>query len=69
MENFLINLIIGILVFVGFFVYWGRAAGWYKEGGVVYELWHEFRSRKKQNKQANKKVKNKDKDNNSNNNV
>ena len=47
METFLINLVIGIVVFGGFFIYWGRASGWFKEGGWVNELWKQRKSKKK----------------------
>ncbi len=50
METFLINFVIGIIIFGGFFLYWGRASGWFKEGGLVYKWWE-----KKRNKIRNKK--------------
>ncbi len=46
MEQIYIHLGIGLFIIVGFFVYWGRIAGWYKKGGLIYEWWH---NRKKQN--------------------
>ena len=39
MNKILINVIIGIVVFVGFFLYWGRSSGIFKEGGLIYEWW------------------------------
>ena len=33
------NFLIGIIIVVGFFIFWGRSAGWVKEGGFVYEWW------------------------------
>ena len=53
-NKFWINLCIGILVFLGFFIYWGRVSGWYKEGGLIYELWHEWRNKKEQEKSKKK---------------
>lgn len=50
----IINIIVGIIVFVGFFVFWGRSAGWFKKGGLVYELLQERRARKKKAKQIKK---------------
>lgn len=46
MENFLINLAIGILLIIGFFTYWGKAAGWYEEGGLMNELWKKIKNKK-----------------------
>ena len=46
MNNILMNIGIGIFVIVGFFVYWGRAEGWYKEGGLVYEWWKNRKNKK-----------------------
>lgn len=34
----IINIIIGIVVFFGFFAFWGRSSGWFIEGGLVYEF-------------------------------
>lgn len=56
MNKILINIIIGIVVFVGFFLYWGRSSGIFKEGGFIYEWW--------QTKKANLKKKKNDDDNN-----
>ena len=39
MNEFLMNFLIGIIIVVGFFIFWGRSAGWFKEGGFVYEWW------------------------------
>ena len=51
MNDFLmkviINIIIGIIVFGGFFIFWGRSAGWFIKGGFVYEY---FQSKKKNSK-------------------
>lgn len=50
MQMILINILIGIIVFIGFFIYWGRASGWFIEGGIVYEWWKKKRSEMKKNK-------------------
>lgn len=47
MENLVINIVIGLVVFIGFFVYWGRISGWYKKGGIVYEFFHKKNDKKK----------------------
>lgn len=50
MNDFLIkvivNIVIGIIVFGGFFIFWGRSAGWFVKGGFVYEYFQ----KKKQNR-------------------
>ena len=46
MSTIIINIIIGIVVVVGFFIFWGRSEGWFKEGGLVYE-WLKNRKNKK----------------------
>lgn len=46
MNKFYINLLIGLFVIIGFFTYWGKAAGWYEEGGLVYEWWKKIREKK-----------------------
>lgn len=58
MEKFLINFVVGLIVVVGFFLYWGRASGWFKEGGLVYEWW----KNKKENLNKRKKNNNNDDD-------
>lgn len=42
----IINIIVGIIVFGGFFVFWGRSAGWFKKGGLVYEYLHSKKRKK-----------------------
>lgn len=49
MENIYIHFVIAILVIVGFFTYWGKAAGWYEEGGLIYEWWKNIRGKKDDN--------------------
>ncbi len=46
MSNIAINILIGIVVVIGFFIYWGKAEGWFKEGGFVYEWWHNKKNKK-----------------------
>ncbi len=46
-----INIVIGIIIFGGFFIFWGRSAGWFKKGGLVYEY---FKSKKKSKKKNGK---------------
>lgn len=54
--KFLINFIIGIVVVVGFFIFWGRSSGWFKEGGIVYEYYKTKKSEKNKHKKKNKNV-------------
>jgi len=44
MDIFL-NICIGIVIVIGFFVFWGRSNGWFKKGGFVYEWWKEKRKK------------------------
>lgn len=53
MENILINVLIGIIAIGGFFIYWGKTSGVFKEGGIINEWWKNYKSRKKE-KQSNK---------------
>lgn len=55
METILINIVIGFVVFIGFFIYWGRASGWFKEGGFIYEWWQKKHSERKKQKNSPKK--------------
>lgn len=59
MNEFVLNLIIAIGIFIGFFAYWGRVSGWYKEGGFVYEFFKETRIKKQEEKKQKKASKNK----------
>lgn len=54
----IINIIVGIIVFVGFFAFWGRSAGWFKKGGLVYEYLAEKKAARKKAKQLKKQVSN-----------
>lgn len=42
----IINIIVGIIVFGGFFIFFGKSNGWFIEGGLVYE-WNRARKAKK----------------------
>lgn len=48
----IINIVVGIIVFVGFFIFWGRSAGWFKKGGLVYEYLQDRKQRKVAEKKA-----------------
>lgn len=50
MEKILINVGIGIVVVVGFFWYWGKSSGVFKEGGIINEWWKNYRAKKKAEK-------------------
>ena len=39
MEIIVINVLIGLIVIIGFFIYWGKASGVFKEGGIINEWW------------------------------
>ncbi len=45
----IINIVIGIIIFGGFFIFWGRSSGWFKEGGLVYEYFKNKKNSKKKN--------------------
>ena len=47
--NLIINLVIGILVIIGFFGYFARVAGLYKEGGLLNNLWKIIKEKFKKN--------------------
>lgn len=60
MNDFLIkvivNIVIGIIVFGGFFIFWGRSAGWFVKGGFVYEYFQKKKqTRKKPNQNKSSK--------------
>ena len=48
--NIIVNVVIFLVVFIGFFVFIGKANGWFKEGGLVYEWWQNKKREKKQKK-------------------
>ncbi len=52
--NVLVNVIIFFVVFIGFFIFYGKSHNWFKEGGLIYEWWKNKRAsikekRKKRN--------------------
>ena len=46
MQKFLIDVLIFFIIIIGFFWYYGRANGWFKPGGLVFEYFKERRERK-----------------------
>ena len=46
MEDIIINVSIPIIVIIGFFIFYGRSNGWFKEGGLVYEWWKNRKNKK-----------------------
>ena len=50
MEKIFINIGIGLVVIIGFFWYWGKASGVFKEGGIINEWWKNYRTNKKSQK-------------------
>ncbi len=54
METLIINICIGLIVVIGFFWYWGKTSGVFKDGGVIKEWWRNRRARKKEEKMMKK---------------
>ena len=56
METVIINIVIGIIAIGGFFWYWGKNSGVFKEDGIIYEWWKNCKSqtRKRNEKNDNK---------------
>lgn len=50
MEKVLINIAFALIVIIGFFWYWGKSSGIFKEGGFVNKWWKNYRSQKKDSK-------------------
>lgn len=48
MEIIIINVVIGIIAIGGFFIYWGKTSGVFKEGGIINEWWKNYRANKKE---------------------
>ena len=46
----LINFVIFIVVFVGFFIFWGKSSGWFEKDGFVYEWWNQKKLERKAKK-------------------
>lgn len=57
MENLMINVGIGLIVIIGFFWYWGKTSGVFKEGGIIREWWTNYRAKKKAEKEETKLTK------------
>lgn len=57
METLIINICIGLIVIVGFFWYWGKTSGVFKEGGLINEWWKNYRAKKKAEKEEIKRDK------------
>lgn len=57
MENVLINIAIGIIAVGGFFWYWGKSSGVFKEGGIINEWWKNYRAKKKEEKNSDELIK------------
>lgn len=54
METLIINICIGLVVIVGFFWYWGKTSGVFKEGGIINEWWKNRQAQKKEEKMMKK---------------
>lgn len=54
METLVINIVIGLIAIIGFFCYWGKSSGVFKEGGIINEWWKNYRAKKKAEKENNK---------------
>ena len=61
MEIIVINVLIGLIVIIGFFIYWGKASGVFIEGGIINEWWKNYRTSKKEEHAIKKELKNKEK--------
>lgn len=48
--NIIINVIIGIIVIVGFFGFWAKSSGALSENGVIYEYFKKRKTSKKSKK-------------------
>ena len=51
----IVNIVVGVIVVLGFFTFWGRSAGWFVEGGFVYEYLKNRKPKKRQLKNQNRK--------------
>lgn len=58
MESIIINILIGVIAIGGFFIYWGKSSGVFKDGGVINEWWKNYRARKKEERALKKNSKN-----------
>lgn len=55
MGNIIIQIVIGLIAIVGFFIYWSKSSNVFQEGGVINEWW----KNRKQNKISKKEDKKK----------
>jgi hypothetical protein len=56
----IVNIVVGIVVFVGFIIFIYRNTELLKEGGILYDLWQDIK-KNKNSKKANPSNKNKKK--------
>ena len=61
MESVIINVLIGVIAIGGFFIYWGKASGVFKEGGVINEWWKNYKASKKEERSLKKDSNNEEK--------
>lgn len=51
----IVNIVVGVIVVLGFFTFWGHSSGWFVEGGFVYEYLKNRKAKKHQLKKQNRK--------------
>lgn len=61
MESIIINVLIGVIAIGGFFIYWGKSSGVFKEGGIINEWWKNYRASKKEERAIKKDSNNEEK--------
>ncbi len=61
MESIIINVLIGIIAIGGFFIYWGKSSGVFKEGGIINEWWENYKASKKEERSLKKDSNNEEK--------
>jgi hypothetical protein len=47
LTTIIIHTIIGICIFVGFFIFYGKSNNWFEKGGLIYEWWRKKKTKKK----------------------
>ena len=52
--KFVVNIVIGLIVVIGFFAFWGKSSGVFREGGFIYELAKMRKEEKKKQKESKK---------------
>lgn len=57
MESIIINVLIGVIAIGGFFIYWGKSSGVFKEGGIINEWWKNYRASRKEERAIKKESK------------